>query len=174
MAADIIPKVPLFKSLSEEERLQLAQCTTRMSYAEDELIMEQGAEGNSMYILVSGEATAEKDGKAVYTYRNSGDFFGELALSSPGGLRAASVRAVGKAETSCFMIGKKNLDKVMGLSSEMLVERQRTYGTFKHELSGEKTSSVHEFVQTFQDKVTTLPTCVCFLPDCLAPSARPH
>ena len=131
MAADIIPKVPLFKSLSEEERLQLAQCTTRMSYAEDELIMEQGAVGNSMYILVSGEATVEKDGKAVgYTYRNKGDFFGELALSSPGGLRAASVRAVGKAETSCFMIGKKNLDKVMGLSSEMLVERQRTYGTF--------------------------------------------
>ena len=35
-------------------------------------------------------------------------------------------------------------------------------------------SSVHEFVQTFQDKVTTLPTCVCFLPDCLAPSASPH
>ena len=34
-------------------------------------------------------------------------------------------------------------------------------------------SSVHEFVQTFQDKVTTLPTCVCFLPDCLAPSAKP-
>ena len=130
MAADIIPKVPLFKSLSEEERLQLAQCTTRMSYAEDELIMEQGAVGHSMYILVSGEATAEKDGKAVYTYRQKGDFFGELALSSPGGLRAASVRAVGKAETSCFMIGKKNLDKVMGLSSEMLVERQRTYGTF--------------------------------------------
>ena len=125
-----ISSVPLFKSLSEEERQQLAQCTTRMSYAEDELIIEQGAVGNSMYILVSGEATAEKDGKAVYTYRNRGDFFGELALSSPGGLRAASVRAVGKAETSCFMIGKKNLDKVMGLSSEMLVERQRTYGTF--------------------------------------------
>ena len=26
---------------------------------------------------------AEKDGKAVYTYRNRGDFFGELALGGP-------------------------------------------------------------------------------------------
>ena len=117
---------PLLKVLSLEERTKLAKYTTKHVYNEGDLIIEQGADADGVFILASGTAVAEMDGEAVHTDYTVGDFFGEVALLH-GGVRTASVRATGAAGASCFKITKEEFQVVMGMSGDMLAARQQTY-----------------------------------------------
>lgn len=78
-------------------------------YKDQEVIIKQGEPGNCMYVIQSGEVEILKENEGTLVRiatRNSGDFFGEMALFSHE-LRSATVRALG--DVRILTVDKRNL-----------------------------------------------------------------
>jgi cAMP-dependent protein kinase regulator len=71
--------VPLFASLSEAEREELAPWFEVKTVGNGVKLAGEGASGYSFYVLVDGSAVVTSDGRTVATYV-PGDFFGEMAI----------------------------------------------------------------------------------------------
>ncbi|GAB5356704.1 hypothetical protein AAMO2058_000312300 [Amorphochlora amoebiformis] len=94
---DFLEKVPLLVTLTDEERLQIADTLVEEEYKAGQTIMERGEEGNCMYFLRTGQVTVHKPDdtgrrRTVVRY-NPGDYFGERALLK-NQVRAATVIAI--------------------------------------------------------------------------------
>ena len=129
----LIRRKPFFKSLSETDVHKIVEAATFSLFGKGEKIVEQGAQGSSMFILVTGEA-------AVYVAHahgaeptrvaglQVGDYFGEMSLLT-GEARSATVVAATDCEV--LEIAKGHLAQILqdnpvllkGLS-EMLAQRR--------------------------------------------------
>lgn len=70
---------PLFEGLSRKQLVQLARLTDDIDVPAGTVLCEQGRRGQEFFVIIEGEATVTRGGKAVATI-GSGDFFGEIAL----------------------------------------------------------------------------------------------
>lgn len=87
--ASDLERIPLFASLSESEREELAESfEVRSTVAETQLIDERTG-GYSFFALADGQARVTTDDNEIATL-NPGDCFGEMALLGSG-RRTASV-----------------------------------------------------------------------------------
>ncbi|MFC1606698.1 cyclic nucleotide-binding domain-containing protein [Candidatus Latescibacterota bacterium] len=80
-------------------------------YHDNEIVVQQGDEGNCMYAIQSGfvEVLKEKGGKEIHlAYLGENDFFGEMALFERE-VRSATIRA--KGDTSILTIDKNKFLK---------------------------------------------------------------
>jgi CRP-like cAMP-binding protein len=84
--------VPLFASLSEEERRELAPGFAVQTAEAGSRLIGEGARGYSFFVLLEGTATVTSQGSTLAEQLGPGDFFGEIALLI-GGRRTASVTA---------------------------------------------------------------------------------
>jgi CRP-like cAMP-binding protein len=84
--------VPLFASLSEEERRELAPGFAVQTAEAGSRLIGEGARGYSFFVLLEGTATVTSQGSTLAEELGPGDFFGEIALLI-GGRRTASVTA---------------------------------------------------------------------------------
>lgn len=98
LQADLLAQIPLFDSLSDEDREALGKRLTERSYKSGESVFDKGDKGSSMYIVLSGAVQIflpppDKDTPRV-TLKDvrTGEYFGELSLfdDKP---RSASVEA---------------------------------------------------------------------------------
>jgi signal transduction histidine kinase len=100
MAIDQLRATPLFAGLPEEHLERLAAMSELMHLAPGDLLLEEGTLGDALFVVVSGEldVTKRADGAELPVARvGPGSIQGEMAALE-GGIRTASVRAVGKAE----------------------------------------------------------------------------
>jgi voltage-gated potassium channel len=81
-AADLAG-IPLFASLSDEERADLAPWFESATISPGVALVTEGAAGYSFYVLIDGAAVVTLDGERVATY-SPGDFFGEMAILGEG------------------------------------------------------------------------------------------
>ena len=74
--------MPILSTLNQYERLTIADALTSESFKEEEVVLEEGEEGNKFYIVESGEFKVNKRGVAeeVHARLTAGDYFGERAL----------------------------------------------------------------------------------------------
>jgi len=94
-SADDLAAVPLFETLSDAERQEVATwCADKTVEAGSRLIGE-GAPGFSFFILTAGTAVVTRATTTV-AQLGPGDFFGEIAILG-GGRRSASVVTTSKA-----------------------------------------------------------------------------
>jgi hypothetical protein len=104
--------IPLFSDLTTPEFIDVAILLVRRVAKVGEPIVREGAPGDSMFIISTGEvrATVEREGRqvAVATLRD-GDFFGEMAVLS-GEPRTASVTAV--KNTELLELSRENLREI--------------------------------------------------------------
>jgi len=94
----------------------LAQLSARgnpRTYARGEVLIEEGAISDSLFILLAGElkvfTRAENGRELVYNVMHPGEFFGELFLD--GGPRSASVKAV--TTSTCVVVGREQFRDFM-------------------------------------------------------------
>ena len=83
--------VPLFAGFSKRHLQRLASQTDEVRFDPGERIVEQGNPGETLFVMLEGQAKVERDGK-VRTRLVPGDFFGEVSVLD-GGPRTASVVA---------------------------------------------------------------------------------
>lgn len=90
-----VEEIPFFQFFPEEELVALRALFTRHEFAFGDVIMEQGAPADALYILVSGRARVSRriddEEEVPLNVLGEGDEFGEMALVE-GGHRTATVR----------------------------------------------------------------------------------
>ena len=82
--AELLKRVPLFQSLSDEQAIALAEAATKRRFKKHENIVEFGKKTRSLYIILSGHArvtlSSQKGREIVLAQLSSGDCVGEMSL----------------------------------------------------------------------------------------------
>jgi small-conductance mechanosensitive channel/CRP-like cAMP-binding protein len=109
-----LDRVDLFSPLSEEERKRIAERAAIQRYAAGENIVRQDEEGDSFFIITSGEVEITKTGSSgrstSLTRLESGAYFGEMSLLT-GEKRTATVTAL--EDTDVIDINKACMAEVL-------------------------------------------------------------
>lgn len=120
---DFLKGVELLKGLSQKERATLAAALEQKELGENEVLFEQGAESDGMYIIRSGEVVVEKDGAEV-ARSGEGDFFGERSLIKKE-TRAAKVTTT--QPTTLLMLKKEAFDALFGSLEAIMQTKVQSY-----------------------------------------------
>lgn len=157
-ASAILRGEPLFQCLSDSQIQSLVRQSHFDQFGRGERIIEEGAAGESMFVLLQGSAnvSVQKDGQLIpVASLTAGNCFGEMSLLT-GERRSATVHAKG----DCFVmeIGKEVMGEVVGESpeclrqlSEILAERRlETEGIVKEAAGhGNHAAREREYRATF-------------------------
>jgi CRP-like cAMP-binding protein len=91
-----LASVPLFGSLTHDQREELAKWFDAREAGEGVRLTGEGAPGYSFFVLTEGTASVTFEGESVAAL-GPGDFFGEMAIIG-GGRRKATVTASSPAK----------------------------------------------------------------------------
>ena len=107
-----LKKLYLFQHLSERTLSSIALHMKKVKYNEDDIIVEEGTVGSSLYLISKGKVTIKKGGTFI-RYLESGSCFGEIALlSNSCETRSASVYA-SSTVVICYVLSKKEFDVIL-------------------------------------------------------------
>jgi CRP/FNR family cyclic AMP-dependent transcriptional regulator len=116
----ILKTIPLFADLEEQELQTIASHAATKSFPRNAVIINEGDDTNSMYIIQSGKVKAflsNEDGKEVIlTIMKPGDYFGELSILDRAP-RSASIMTMEPCKFS--IISKEDFDKALDAHPEM-------------------------------------------------------
>jgi len=163
-ARAILRSEALFECLSDEQIESLVQQSQVSHFGRGERVIREGAEGNSMFVLLRGsaEVSISKNGASISVATlKAPDCFGEMSLLT-GEHRTATVRA----QTDCQVmeIGKPVMAELLRASpdclerlSELLAKRKmETEGLLKEAVShGQNARKEREYSATFLRRLRT-------------------
>jgi len=106
---DVLGTIPLFASLSKRHRRKLLRGMRVFDYEAGHVIVRQGDEGETMFVVLEGEARVIRRGRTVGKLL-PGDVFGEVSVfdARP---RTATVQTV--TSTSCLALHREELRKML-------------------------------------------------------------
>jgi small-conductance mechanosensitive channel len=163
-ARAVLRSEALFECLSDEQIDSLVQQSQVSHFGRGERVIREGAEGESMFVLLSGaaEVSISKNGTSISVATlKAPDCFGEMSLLT-GERRTATVRA----ETDCQVmeIGKPVMAEVLRAApdclerlSELLARRKmETEGLLKEAVSeGHHEGKEREYTANFLQRLRT-------------------
>jgi CRP/FNR family cyclic AMP-dependent transcriptional regulator len=76
--AEVLATFPVFSGIPNRRLRRLVRRATFAQYGPGDVVVEQGAPGDSLYVILSGTARAR--GKPAARTLRTGDYFGELSL----------------------------------------------------------------------------------------------
>lgn len=132
----------VFSPLGPQEIREVLDCLHPVDYPAGEKIVREGDEGDAFYILKTGEARVEKDGRILKVLR-PGDGFGELALLT-GAPRAADV--IASVTSSVFRLSKLDFDRLVN-------QKPKLRQAFVSLASGYSADALRADDQPFQETV---------------------
>lgn len=159
LIAEFITNTSLFGNLSEQDRLQIAEKMVQITYDSQSVIVKEGDQGESLYIILDGLVEVlGKDtlssNEFVLTHLGPGDCFGEMSVLT-GERRSATVRAF--EETQVYQLDSNSFNDLilnsphMGLSiSKILAKRLAKLNNKYEELRGQQTA-INKMVNTDLD-----------------------
>ncbi|OQS00438.1 cAMP-dependent protein kinase regulatory subunit [Achlya hypogyna] len=124
-----IEKVPLLESLSEYERLTVADALRVATFNDGEVIIRQGDDGNLFYIISEGTAVCTKQVSPTDPIQEigiltSGAYFGEIALLTT---RPRQATVTAKGQVKCLTLDRKTFKRVMGPLENILKRNLAQY-----------------------------------------------
>jgi small-conductance mechanosensitive channel/CRP-like cAMP-binding protein len=164
-ARAILRGEPLFQCLSDGQIDNLVRQSELNHFGRGERVIEEGAEGDSMFILLRGaaEVSVAKNGSAIQVATlRSGDCFGEMSLLT-GEKRSATVRAEGDCyvmEISKDVMGeviRESPDCLKQLSELLAKRKMETEGILKDAAttSADQAAKQREYTANFLKRLKT-------------------
>ncbi len=135
-ARQILRGDPIFECLSDEQLESLVKQARLNHFGRGERVIEEGSEGDSMFILLRGTASVSvsKNGASIQVASLSeGDCFGEMSLLT-GERRTATVRA--EADCEVLEIFKPAMAAVLREAPECVTQLSELLATRKMETEG--------------------------------------
>ena len=117
-----LASVPLLAGLDGRVRRRLAEIGKRRTYGAEEAIVREGSTGTALYVVLSGRARVEREGKAIAEL-SAGDFFGELALIEE---HPRSATVVAAEETDCLLFPAWEFTALLAEHPELALPIMRT------------------------------------------------
>jgi CRP-like cAMP-binding protein len=138
-ALRLIDAVPLFASLTEEEKQLLAPTMTRRTYRKGEMLAGQDTKLNSLFVVRTGVLVVsrkEGDAEIELSRLSPGDYFGEAGLfagqGEPGTIRAltfAVVYEVGQAALAKLMHDRPSIADEISVTLSRRAKHATTMGS---------------------------------------------
>ena len=132
--------IPVPGGYGSEQNIQIGQ-----QYSNHEVIVTEGSEGDSMYVVQSGKVevvkTADDGSEHQLGTLKTGEFFGEMAIFE-GETRSATVRAVGDARV--LEVDKKTVEKRLQDNPHLAVNMLKTMSSRLREANVERTATPAE------------------------------
>ncbi len=117
---DLLKKINLFSSLTDDELEEIEKICVRETYAKDTIMFFEGDPGNKCYAIVKGEVRISKMipniGEEALAVLKPGDYFGEMALIDN---FSRSAHAIANTDIEVLTVTKSDLDKVLIRDREM-------------------------------------------------------
>ena len=111
---EILQEIPIFAGLTEEHLEELASICIEKTYRKNQVIFDQGDQGNSLVVLKSGlvkiSLVDSNNHEFIIKTFGAHDFFGEMALLE-GGMRSATATAV--EDTSTLIIFREDFIRLI-------------------------------------------------------------
>ena len=139
---DQVQKIDIFEKFDESEINLLLSNSHTKNYEPNQNIVEQGDEGSSLFIILSGNARVllNRDDKDIKLgLLSPGDTFGEFSLLT-GDKRSATVKAINHLE--CIEISKGALKIIIDRNSELINELASVMA--ERQKSNQELSKKHE------------------------------
>jgi len=118
----LLASVPLTAGLEERVRRRLAGIGRVRTYPDGTMIVEEGATGTALYIVVSGRARIVRGGETIGEVA-PGEFFGELALIED---HPRSASAIADGDTECLLFPAWEFTALLAEHPELAVPIMRT------------------------------------------------
>lgn len=138
---------PLFAALTPLELKAIDGLIHERRYLADEIIFDEGEEGQALYLIISGRvliSRLHRGGRELVAELEPGDFFGDLALldNAP---RNAQTRALENCELAVFFrgdfLGLMETDAVIGYKIALALARHLG-GRLREWIAGESRTEV--------------------------------
>jgi CRP-like cAMP-binding protein len=113
----VLATVPLFSGLSRRHLGKLAKAGRIVHFDDQTAIVRAGEPGDTLYVLIDGEVSVQKQ-RARAARVGVGGFFGEMLLLD-GGPRSATVLARGPV--ACFALGRREFTKLLRAEPAMAI-----------------------------------------------------
>jgi CRP-like cAMP-binding protein len=108
-APEQLREIPLFSELSDDALQSLAQIVTEAEVPAGQVLTRPYDPGLGMFVIEQGPLTVELQDREIGL--GPGEFFGELALLIPEGIRAARVRA--ETDVRVLAIGRDDFARLL-------------------------------------------------------------
>ena len=127
---ELLEHIPLFKGLSYEQMLAIANVAFFKTYNEDDIIIAENVPSRFLYIICSGQVKILKSSKSgkikILGFLTAGDFFGEISLLTDYN-PSATVQC--KVKTKLLILGREDfLNLIRGnfeITQRILAETSR-------------------------------------------------
>lgn len=113
-------RVPVFEGCTLDDLHAIHLAMTRTDHQDGERIIEEGQQGEELYVLLAGEVKVGRTsprGFVEYSRLKAGSAFGEMALFGDG-VRSADVVAVGRA--TCLALDRSHFDDLLRQRPDIL------------------------------------------------------
>jgi small-conductance mechanosensitive channel/CRP-like cAMP-binding protein len=147
--AKVIGQAALLAPLSEEARARLVERARERRYAPDEIVVEEGDRGSSMFLIEKGRVAVSirgaSGGRRELTVLNVGAAFGEISLLT-GEPRTATVRALDEA--TLVEIEKESLAPILREHPGLVSLLEATMEERRRQAAGEFDASRGELARS--------------------------
>ena len=108
-AINILRRVQLFKGLSNEKMIKLAQVLTIQDFNDGETILGQNKPGDNFYLVKSGKVDIIKDNQVLRSITKN-DYFGERSLLFD---EARTASVIARKKVQCWVMSKKDFMSIL-------------------------------------------------------------
>jgi CRP-like cAMP-binding protein len=117
---ELLKKIPLFESLTEDELEEIEKICIRETHTKDTIMFFEGDPGNRCYVIIKGEVRISKFipniGEEALAVLKPGEYFGEMALIDN---FPRSAHAIANSDVELLAITKADMDKILIADREM-------------------------------------------------------
>ncbi len=124
---ELLKRVRIFQGLDDEQLERFAAVSTEKSYDPDDLILEQGVEGEALFIIQRGTVkvlVVEGEVESEVAKLVAGEAFGEMSLIED---NVTSARIAAYNGVDCLIINEEEFMDVMESNSEISSEVYRNF-----------------------------------------------